>query len=70
MYGLDVLVAYNFRVMPPRESILRVRMNDSERKEFKKLSDSKGLSESAHARMLMKEAIALSKQKERPPNKG
>lgn len=57
-------MAYNLRVMP-RETTLQVRMSAKERKELKALADSKGLSESAMARMAIKEAVALSK-KERP----
>lgn len=53
-------MTYNFRVMP-RETLLQVRMSKQERKDLKALADSKSLSESAMARMLIKEAVERKK---------
>jgi hypothetical protein len=60
-------MAYNFMGMP-RETLLQVRMSKQERKDLKALADAKGLSESAYTRMLIKEAVALNKEK-RPHQK-
>jgi len=44
-----------------REKLLQIRMSVQERKELKALADSKGLSVSAMARMLIKEAVDAKK---------
>jgi hypothetical protein len=49
-----------------REKLLQVKMSTKELKELKVLADSKGLSMSAMARLLIKEAVE--RGKERHPN--
>jgi hypothetical protein len=51
---------YNYLGMV-RETLLQIRMSAAERKELKALANSKGLSESAMIRMLIKEAAERKK---------
>ena len=52
--------------MAPREKLLQVKMSAKERKELKALADSKGLSESAMTRLLIKEAVERMKERSHP----
>jgi hypothetical protein len=49
-----------------RDKLLQVKMSAKERKELKALADSKGVSESAMVRMLIKDEIERKKERSHP----